>query len=79
MVRVDATRDTGVLLGDETDWEPLPIADDRHIADFILSADEFEALSKAWRELTGRALLKPACLLGTEMAAAMIRASQGPA
>ena len=71
VVRTDPTRETGVLLGDETDWEPLPIEDDRLVADFILSDDEYESLAKAWRELTGRELWKPMYLQVLEMAASL--------
>jgi hypothetical protein len=71
VVRVDPNRETGELLGDETDWEPLDIIEDRICGDFLLRVDEWESTAKAWRELTGRALSKPMYLLVAEMAAAL--------
>jgi hypothetical protein len=48
VVRVDATGQNGEFLGDETDGEPIAIRDDVIQGDFILAADEFESLAKAW-------------------------------
>lgn len=39
------SREIGVHLSDETDWEPL-ISDDRTLADFILADDEWAWLGR---------------------------------
>ena len=60
VLRVDPTRRRGELLGDETDWEPIEIADDKVLADFIFADDEWTWLSAAWQRFTGRPLQAPA-------------------
>lgn len=59
LLRVAPSRETGELLGDETDWKPIEIRDDRLRADFILANDEWAWLYAAWRQTTGRELRKP--------------------
>ena len=59
-LRFDPTRQTGELLGDETDWKPIEIRDDTVSADFIFGDDEWTWLSTTWQQFTGRPLQAPA-------------------
>lgn len=79
VVRVAPNRKTGELMGDETDWRPIQIRRDCVQGSFMLAADEFDMLAKAWRQLTGRTLQKPAYLQAFEMLAALHGECKQPA
>ena len=51
---VDASGTSGILAGDETDWENLHIRDDRLEDDFMFNSEELAWLRKSWRSATGR-------------------------
>lgn len=55
-VVIDSQARTGVLRGDETAWQPVEIRDDRVQGGFGLNREEFEWLSKVWRQTTGEQL-----------------------
>ena len=59
VLRVDPTRQRGELLGDETDWQPIEIRDDKVQGDFVFSDEEWAWLSAAWRQFTGGSLQAP--------------------
>lgn len=59
VLRVDPTRRRGELLGDETDWKPIEIADDTVQGDFLFSDEEWGWVSAAWQQFTGRPLQAP--------------------
>jgi homospermidine synthase len=67
VLRVNPSRRIGEFLGDETDWKPIKIRDDRLQADFLLADDEWTWLERAWLELTGRRLQKPVFTLVCEL------------
>ncbi len=56
---VDAAGHSGILAGDETDWENLCIKEDALQDDFMFSDDELAWLRTTWKTATGRALKHP--------------------
>jgi len=79
VVRVHPSGKSGEFMGDETDWQPILIRHDRVLGDFMLAADEYDALAQAWLEMTGRTLQKPPFLEFVEMWAALPRECKQPA
>jgi hypothetical protein len=56
---VDAAGRSGILAGDETDWQNLHIKSDALQDDFMFNTEELKWLRSSWKAATGRELKHP--------------------